>query len=138
MPASLKCSFIISSLWLLLGFFLYWSGGILIISFNMFSWSPELKQSSLILALFVFLILFGIFILSRHTKGKFERWLSFVVVSSLALMGGILLTEYYNETVSFLRSQLSPHWFRISTSGIFFIPLFFHLYFINIFKKPKK
>ena len=117
-----KKDFIVCCLWVILGSALFYSGLILVLSNNIFSWSPNYDAEGIIILLVNLLLMTCMFILARFTQSKIEIWFSLLVALALLVVAFVFLYEFYTESVSkgfFSRTKLSPHWFRLSVFLIY-------------------
>lgn len=115
-------------MWLLAGVGLFYATMILVLSQNLFSWSPNVNIVSISALLSLLLLLITTFLLARFTKGEIEKWVALLVCLSLIGFGAVVLYDFYTEHLSgdlFGRSVLSPQWFRLGVFSIFSLPLLF-------------
>jgi len=104
--------------WALLGSAIFCITVYLNLSLNLFSWNFKLDVVTSSFLIAAVIIIFLNYKLAHNTTEKIELWFAFIV--SLLLVGTSFyaLWGLYNESISHSilgRSQLSPHWFRLST-----------------------
>ena len=117
-----KRTIIVCCLWVLLSGGIFYSGLILVLSNNLFSWSPNYDVEGIVILLVNLVLIAGFFILAKFTQSKIEIWFSLLVALALMVVAFVFLYEFYTESISkgfFSRTRLSPHWFRLSVFLIY-------------------
>ncbi|MCP3924609.1 MAG: hypothetical protein GY714_18700 [Desulfobacterales bacterium] len=126
--------------WIVVGLSLLFSTAHLIVACNLFSWNPRLNIETILLTMAVCISLILTFFIARKTEHISTVVVSLIVCIVLFVFGIIGFIDLYGEEYSsFLRSELSPEWFRISILIILFLPMLSWIYYpFRYIRKSKK